>query len=147
MKNGKKASKIERADQKRKAVEYHQAGTGMYVFRNRSPVASLELPKTSADGKKWVEPGQTWRGDSYYMSMVPREATLVESLGETKKEEAKMEDRLILDQPEQITSAGKVEHEAVDELPKIVESSPKDKNYKERLITEDPLAGVTIIKD
>lgn len=147
MKSGKKASRLERADQKRKAVEYHQAGTGMYVFRNRSSVASLELPKPSADGKRWVEPGQTWRGDSYYMSMVPREAILVESLGETKKEEAKMEERLILDQPEQITSAGKVEHEAADEMPKVVESSPKESRAKERLITEDPLAGVTIIRD
>ena len=147
MKSGKKANRLERADQKRKAVEYHQAGTGMYVFRNRSSVASLELPKPSADGKRWVEPGQTWRGDSYYMSMVPREAILVESLGETKKEEAKMEERLILDQPEQITSAGKVEHEATDEMPKVVESSPKENRSKERLITEDPLAGVTIIRD
>lgn len=147
MKSGKKASRLERADQKRRAVEYHQAGTGMYVFRNRSSVASLELPKPSADGKRWVEPGQTWRGDSYYMSMVPREAILVESLGETKKEEAKMEERLILDQPEQITSAGKVEYGAADELPEVVESSPKEGKSKERLITEDPLAGVTIIRD
>jgi hypothetical protein len=147
MKSGKKSNRLERADQKRKAMEYHQAGTGMYVFRNRSSVASLELPKPSADGKRWIEPGQTWKGDSYYMSMVPREAILVESLGDTKKEETKMEERLILDQPEQITSAGKVEHEAADELPKVVESSPEECKSKERLITEDPLAGVTIIRD
>ncbi len=93
MKRGKKANKLERTDQKRKAVEYHQAGTGMYLYRNRSAVASLELPKASADGKKWVEPGQTWRGDSYFMSMVPREATVVESLVEPNKEEAKVEQK------------------------------------------------------
>jgi hypothetical protein len=147
MKRGKKANKLERTDQKRKAVEYHQAGTGMYLYRNRSAVASLELPKASADGKKWVEPGQTWRGDSYFMSMVPREATVVESLVEPNKEEAKVEQKLILDQPEQVTSSGKVEHDVADELPKVVESSPKEGKSKERLITEDPLAGVTIIRD
>ena len=147
MKINRKSNKLERADQKRKAVEYHQAGTGMYLFRNRSAVASLDLPKVSADGKKWVGPGQTWKGDSYFMSMVPREAVLVESLCENNKEETKVEERLILDQPEQITSAGKVEHEVADELPKVVESSPKAGKSKERLITEDPLAGVTIIRD
>jgi hypothetical protein len=147
MKSGRKANKLERIEQKRKAVEYHQAGTGMYLFRNRSAVASLDLPKVSADGKKWIGPGQTWKGDSYFMSMVPREAVLVESLCENNKEETKVEERLILDQPEQITSAGKVEHEVSDELPKVVESSPKAGKSKERLITEDPLSGVTIIRD
>jgi hypothetical protein len=147
MKNGRKANKLERAEQKRKAVEYHQAGTGMYLFRNRSAVASLDLPKVSADGKKWIGPGQTWKGDSYFMSMVPREAVLVESLCENNKEETKVEEKLILDQPEQITSSGKVEHAVADDLPKVVESSPKEPKSKERLITEDPLAGVTIIRD
>jgi hypothetical protein len=147
MKNGRKANKLERAEQKRKAVEYHQAGTGMYLFRNRSSVASLDLPKVSADGKKWIGPGQTWKGDSYFMSMVPREAVLVESLCENNKEETKVEEKLILDQPEQITSSGKVEHGVSDDLPKVVESSPEESKKKERLITEDPLSGVTIIRD
>lgn len=147
MKRGKKASKLERTEQKKLAVEYHQAGTGMYVFRNRSAVASLELPKVSADGKKWVDPGATWRGDSYYLSMVPREAVLVESLCEQKKEETKMEDKLILDQPDHVTSAGKVEYTAVGEDMPINEGVPQETKTKERLLTEDPLAGVTIIRD
>jgi len=144
--SGKKSNRLERAEQKRKAIEYHQAGTGMYLFKNRSSVASLELPKVSADGKKWVEPGQTWKGDSYYLSMVPRDAVLVESLCEQVKEE-KMEDKIILDQPDQITAEGKVEHRANKEQLDIVESDPKVAKAKERLLTEDPLAGVTIIRD
>lgn len=147
MRRGKKVTRLDRADQKRKAVEYHQAGTGMYLFRNRSSVASLELPKVSADGKRWVEPGQTWKGDSYYLSMVPREAVLVESLCQDKKEEAKMEEKLILDQPEQVTAAGRVEHTVSDEIMPVNEAAPQDTKAKERLITEDPLAGVTIIRD
>lgn len=144
---GKKANKLERTDQRRKAMEYHQAGSGMFLFRNRSSVASLELPKASADGKKWVQPGQTWKGDSYFLSMVPREAVLVETLSEQKKEE-NMPEKLILDQPDQVTASGKVEHAvARDDLP-INETTPhEDKPGKEKLLTEDPLAGVTIIRD
>ena len=147
MKTNKKSNKLERADQKRKSVEYHQAGTGMYIFRNRSSVASLALPKPSADGKKWVEPGQTWKGDSYYMSMVPREAILVESLCETIKEEVKVQEKLILDQPDQITSGGRVEHAVADENAQINEAPQEERKSKEKLLTEDPLAGVTIIRD
>lgn len=144
-----KSTRLERNAQKKRVIEHRQAGTGMYVFRNRSQVASLELPKPSSDGKRWVGPGETWRGDSYYLSMVPKEATLVESLCEQKKEETKMDNKLILDQPDQITAGGKVEHEAPrDDLP-IVEEAPNEPKpkAKDRLITEDPLAGVTIIRD
>lgn len=142
-----KANKFERTDQRRKAMEYHQAGTGLFLFRNRSSVASLELPKASSDGKKWVEPGQTWKGDSYFLSMVPREAVLVETLSEQKKEE-KMPEKLILDQPDQVTTSGRVEHTVAQEDLPINEATPHDdKPGKERLLTEDPLAGVTIIRD
>lgn len=143
-----KGTKTERTEQKRKATEYHQAGTGMYVFRNRSSVASLELPKPSADGKKWVAPGQTWKGDSYFLKMVPREATLVEAIQEQQKED-KVPEKLILDQPDQITSSGKVEHSVVGGEMQINEVGSEETNVKpkERLITEDPLAGVTIIRD
>lgn len=147
MKRGKKTNRLERAEQKRLAVEYHQAGTGMYLFRNRSKVASLELPKVSSDGKKWVDPQGTWKGDSYFLSMVPKDAVLVESLCEEKKEEIKMAEKLILDQPDQVTTAGRVEHTVSAEDMPIVESSPQETKTKERLITEDPLAGVTIIRD
>lgn len=147
MKRGKKVNKLERAEQKRRAVEYHQAGTGLYLFRNRSKVASLELPKISSDGKKWVEPQGTWKGDSYYLSMVPKDAVLVESLCVENKEETKMAEKLILDQPDQVTTAGKVEHTvAVEDIP-MNEAVPQENKSKEKLITEDPLAGVTIIRD
>lgn len=147
MKRGKKTNRLERAEQKRRTVEYHQAGTGLYLFRNRSKVASLELPKPSADGKKWVDPEGTWKGDSYFLSMVPREAVLVESLCEANKEESKMPEKLILDQPDQVTAAGKVEHAVSAEDATITEAAPQETRTKERLITEDPLAGVTIIRD
>jgi hypothetical protein len=119
------------------------------LFRNRSDVASLELPKPSSDGKKWVGPKETWEGDSYFLSMIPKEAALVKVILEpqTENKEENMEKKLILDQPDQVTTAGKVEHKvAQGDLP-LNETTPQDTNEKERLLTEDPLAGVTIIRD
>lgn len=143
-----KGTKIERKEQKRKAIEYHQSGTGMYVFRNRSSVASLELPKPAADGKKWIAPGGTWKGDSYFLKMVPKEATLVEAI-HTEQKEDKVAEKLILDQPDQITSSGKVEHSVLSQEIQINEVGSEETKVgsKEKLITEDPLSGVTIIRD
>lgn len=165
-KTNKKVSKLERTQQKKDILEYHQHGEGLFLFRNRSEVASLELPKVSKDGKKWVQPKETWEGDSYFFSMVPREAILVKTIEnpqkkpepvveviveskeakkKPKKKEKKMEEKLILDQPDQVTKTGKVEHKVQDDLP-LNEASPQDES-KEKLLTEDPLAGVTIITD
>jgi hypothetical protein len=155
-KPNKKVNKIERAQQKKQAIEYYQKGTGLYLFRNRSVVSSLELPKISHDGKKWVKPNETWQGDSYFLQMVPKEAIIVQSLEAPKNEnvelpinEAKeniMEEKLILDQPDQVTKTGKVEHAVEKELP-LTETAPTTEENKEKLLTEDPLAGVTIIRD
>jgi hypothetical protein len=140
----KKVTKLERTQQKKQTLDYYQKGTGLYLFRNRNASASLELPKPSKDGKKWVEPNGTWEGDSYFLSMVPKEAVLVRALAEENKE-VKMENKLILDQPEQITRTGKVEHNVSDDLP-LNEADPREAE-KEKLLTEDPMSGVTIIRD
>lgn len=142
-----KITKIERTAEKKRIIEHRQHGEGLYLYRNRNSSASLELPKPSNDGRRWVEPNGTWEGDSYFMSMIPREAILVRAISEPKKEEIKMEDRLILDQPDQVTKAGKVEHKLKEELP-INETAPEaSSEEKEKLLTEDPLSGVTIIRD
>ena len=140
----KKVTKIERTQQKKQTLDYYQKGTGLYLFRNRNASASLELPKASKDGKRWVEPNGTWEGDSYFLSMVPREAILVRTLAEENKEE-KVENKLILDQPEQVTKTGKVEHKVLEDLP-LNEADPNGAE-KEKLLTEDPMSGVTIIRD
>lgn len=139
-----KKTKLERSIEKKETIAYVQKGTGLFLFRNKNKTASLELPKPSKDGKKWIEPNGTWEGDSYFLSMVPKEATVVKSLVETK--EVKMEEKLILDQPDQVTKEGKIEHKIKDDLP-LNEDAPQEQEQKEKLLTEDPLAGVTIIRD
>lgn len=158
MKKPKKVNKYERTQQRKQALEYYQSGEGLYLFRNRSSVASLELPKVSKDGKRWVQPNDTWEGDSYFLTMVPREAVLVKTISEPIKttneqvninesKENVMEEKLILDQPDQVTNTGKVEHSVKNDLP-LTENPKKDEDKsKEKLLTEDPLAGVTIIRD
>lgn len=153
-KSSKKVNKYERTQQRKQIIEYYQGGEGLYLFRNRSSVASLELPKISKDGKRWVQPNETWEGDSYFLSMVPKEAVIVKTITEPVKSEAimnenkenKVEEKLILDQPDQVTKTGKVEHSANEELP-LTENPKQDEKSKEKLLTEDPLAGVTIIRD
>jgi hypothetical protein len=148
-KTNKKVNKIERIQQKKQILQYYQEGFGLYLFRNRSNFASLELPKVSKDGKKWVQPNETWEGDSYFLSMVPKEAIMVKVLEEpiNESKEKKMEEKLMLDQPDQVTKTGKVEHSVEADLP-LTEVGPQEEiKNKEKLLTEDPLEGVTIIRD
>jgi hypothetical protein len=142
-----RSTRLERANEKKMIIEKKQSGEGLYLFRNRNSAASLELPKPSKDGRRWIEPNATWEGDNYFFTMIPENAVLVKTISEPKKEEVNMEEKLILDQPEQITKAGKVEHKVAKGLP-LNETAPDlDAESKERLLTEDPLAGVTIIRD
>lgn len=147
----KKLSKIERNQIKKEYIEYHQKGDGLYLFKNKSSFASLELPKISKDGKKWIEPNGTWQGDNYFFKMVPKEAILVKTISEPEpsKQENKMEEnKLILDQPDQVTEKGKVEHIVPNSELKLNENTPQEENEtKEKLLTEDPLSGVTILRD
>lgn len=146
-KNSKKLTKIERNQVKKEYIEYHQKGEGLYLFKNRSNIASLDLPKVSADGKKWVGPNETWKGDSYFFKLMPKEAILVETISEPKKENV-MENKLLLDQPDQVTQKGKIEH-VISEPAIALNENPetKQEEIKDTLLTEDPLAGVTILRD
>lgn len=150
MKKKDKKTRSERTQINKEIVEYKQSGTGLYLFKNRSSIATLDLPKKSFDGKKCIGPNETWEGDSYYFTMIPREAVLIKTILDPKKEDVQMtEEKLLLDQPDQVTEEGKVEHvvpannENLNEIKK--ESEIKDK--KDALLTEDPLSGVTIICD
>lgn len=148
-KSNKKVNKLERQIQKKQTIEYYQNGVGLYLYRNRSNFASLELPKVSKDGKKWIQPNETWEGDSYFLSMVPKEAVIVKTLEEpiNESKETKVAEKLILDQPDQVTKTGKVEHSVEGDLPLNETNPEKNTKAKEKLLTEDPLSGVTIIRD
>jgi hypothetical protein len=154
-------NKKEKSELKKNNLEKSQMGEGLFVFQNRSSQATLQLPKTSFDGKKWIGPNQTWKGDSFFLKMIPREAFLVKTLispdEQKQKEEERImaENKLLLDQPDQVTQEGKIEHVVeTGDVVELNEGSTKKKKKKNEnvnnpntLLTEDPIAGVTIIRD
>ena len=114
-------------------------------------------------GNKYINPGAEFEGDSYFMSLVPKEAVLVRVVDvpekvvreqveeEFKQDVEKMKEevvseKLILDQPDQVTNEGKVEHVVSNEpKPLNEEGAQENEVSKEVLLTEDPLDGVKII--
>lgn len=115
-------------------------GKGLFIYRNNTN-GDLTLPKPDVDGNKTVAPRATWKGDDYFMFMVKtHEATLVETLQGVEM------DKLILDQPDQVTEKGQVEHVVVRETKPINEVFPEDEVEQKRvLINERPIDGVEII--
>lgn len=145
-------TKLERMNLHKEKVEFHTQGEGLFRFRNRHN-ATLALPKPAADGTKVVGPRGEWEGDSYFLKMIPREATLVATLRHPQPpqmEDVVMEQKLILDQPDQVTTSGQIEHimptqpvvAPLNEQPGAPAPKPS-----ERLLNEDPMDGVTILRD
>ena len=134
-------------------VEFYTHGSGMYVYRNRTK-AVLELPKTSADGKKTVGPDEEWQGDSYYMYMVQPPAneavlvSVVEQGPQPEQQEKKMDEKLILDQPDKVTVEGTVEIVAAAAKAKPMNETnpaPTGVPHKDTLLCDDASEGVEII--
>ena len=161
MKRRRIPSRVEKLADKKAVIEHRQKGTGHYVFRNKSDSATLLLAKPALNGSKHVAAGAEFEGDSYFMSLVPREAVLVKIVSvpeknvreqvevetaEVKTEETMPKEKLLLDQPDQVTDQGKVEQVAnTDDTVKPLHETPQPEGDKEVLLTEDPLDGVKII--
>jgi len=146
-----KTTRLEKIASKKEKIDYHQKGTGRYVYKNKSS-GTLNLPKAGLNGEKHVPVGGEWEGDSYFMYMVGKEATISRILESperkvkpAKPEETMSEEKLILDQPDQVTDQGKVEHVCCDPQKQLNEGCPNEEDKKDVLLREDPLDGVKII--
>lgn len=149
----------EALQKKRQKDLCQQQSKDLFTFRN-STKATLILPTTSADGKDYIEPGKTWKGDERFMDLVARhEATLVDApvVNESvevpqKSKKAKgekkpmSEEKLILDQPEEVTVEGTVEH-VKSGRGKKSKKNESTEGQNDVLLVEDPLQGVEILKD
>lgn len=143
----KKLNKFESKQARETQLKQIYHGEGLYVYRNRTN-GDLTLPKPTTHGIKVVRPNQEWEGDNYYMSLVPQEAVLVRVLitPTQERENLKMEEqKLILDQPDMVTSDGQVEH-VVTKKPQVLSEAPVD-SQTDILINEDPMDGVQILRD
>jgi hypothetical protein len=140
-------NRIQRGEDRRQRTANVQKGEGLYVFRN-STKGDLQLLKTSADGKKNVRPLEEFRGDSYLMQHVKNhEAIIVECIISPDQERTNNMNKLILDQPDRVTTQGKTEV-VVSDIPtpvKLNEVPVEGKNPQDVLINENPIDGVQII--
>ena len=147
--------KISRADkkinQKNKFIQY-MSGSGVFVYENNTD-ADLNLPKPTSTGTRTIGPRKRFQGDSYYLTWVGSPMNLLRFIEEivpkdnplktlNESETNKMNDnKLILDQPEIVTSQGQVEHVVVNESPDQDSSEKKT----EILLNESPIEGLEII--
>jgi len=147
--------KISRADkkinQKNKFIR-DMSGSGVFVYENNTD-ADLNLPKPTSTGTRTIGPRKRFQGDSYYLTWVGSPMNLLRFIEEivpkdnplktlNESETNKMSDnKLILDQPETVTSQGQVEHVVVNESPDQDSSEKKT----EILLNESPIEGLEII--
>lgn len=113
-----------------------------YIFQNNTN-GDLNLPKPAKDGRIKIGVNELFEGDKYFLGLVNPPLNLLKYIG--KKNEEKMAESLILDQPDVITSNGKVEQIVADDS--IIKKENENKNKKEILLTEQPIDGVEIIID
>ncbi len=131
-----------------------------HIFQNHRN-HEYTLAKESLCGKKVLRPKETFKGDDYFITFVRLgelkiletfEAPAVnttETLNESNTQGAPME-KLILDQPNKVTTQGTVEH-VVSEQPKAVKvQNINDANQngleEDVLLVENPMAGIDIVK-
>ena len=149
----KKKNKYELRADHRERLTRSLIGDGLYLYQNRSEIADLQLPKPNSKGNRYVGPKEQFLGDSYFKQMIKsNELILVEVVTPGVDEmpipiqEVAVEEKLILDQPDQVTDQGKVEH-VVRKSPtptKPANESSQNPGNREVLLVEDPMAGVTI---
>jgi hypothetical protein len=142
-----KLNKHEAREYRKRKKAFDLRGEGLYVYRNASSDADLMLPKPAANNVRVVGPLQEFQGDNYFMQLVEsNQARLVRVLMTPEQEkDTKMEEKLILDQPDIITEAGKVEHVVAEPEKPLNETPVNDPPLQEEvLLNEDPLDGVVM---
>ena len=163
MKYKPKMNKIERRQFQAAKLANDLSGTGLYIYENNTD-GDLKLPKATASGVRMVGPRKRFQGDSYFMKLVGNPMNLLRLVEEvipmktTSQIAAEIEGRnlaenkqmsnqkLILDQPDTITTKGKVEHIVNTDTPvQNLNDSANAKN-PDVLLNENPLDGVAIIK-
>lgn len=160
MRKGPKLTKYERREVNAEKLKNNMGGSGIYIYENNTD-GDLKLPKATESGLRMIGPRKRFQGDSYFMSWVGNPMNLlrlvevVQAKGSQEQEVQTIseevmsnEKKLILDQPDTITSAGKVERVVIspDQKPLNDSTNPTGQPKKsDVLLTEDPLDGVEII--
>ncbi len=145
-----KKERFEKIAMQKLRSENSLKGNGLYVFQNNTK-GDLYLPKPPSEGAsrliKPVDPkvpnsGQ-FQGDSYFMNMVKtHELRLVREV--VSANEGRMEEKLILDQPDTVKDKGKVE-QVLQRKEILIQESENDSDNPEVLLNENPMDGIEIL--
>lgn len=129
-------------------------GSGLFVFENNTN-ADLKLPKITLSGMRSVRPKEQFQGDSYYLKWVGPPMGLLKlvkqlvpqnnSSNKAQEQETMNESKLILDQPDTVTTKGKIEH-VVSQPNQIINDSNQNEPSQDVLLVEGPIDGVEIFK-
>lgn len=127
MKYQEKMNRYEKKQLQEKILDEALAGEGLYLYENNSD-ADLTLPRPTQSGRREIGGREQFQGDDYYMQLVrtgflrlikelqpPTPAappqTNIQEQNEVTMTEQKQE-KLILDQPDTVTTEGTVENVA-----------------------------------
>jgi len=131
-------------------AQQHVEGDTIYTFENHR-THDFSLPKKSFDGKSLIPPKGKFKGDAYFLMFLKTgDVRLVSAepyINESKKENDMQ--KLILDQPDRVTSHGKTESVVVDTpTQQVLTETPTKVNAPapDVLLVENPLDGIDIIK-
>ncbi len=140
-----KLNKLERRANRAAMMKEAMSGEGLYVYANNTK-GELDLPKSTASGKKRVMPGEQFQGDNYFMQLVrSHDLRFIREIISPEQERQQMaEQKLLLDQPDRVTNQGHVEHVVENPKKQLNEGQP-NKEQKPVLLTEDPMDGVEIL--
>lgn len=151
--------------EKKQILDNKLSGKGIYIYENFRD-SEFMLPRPTHKGLRTVPAKTQFEGDSHYLSLVEtREIKLIkiiksieqveaeerDKLNPTVKEEV-MEKKLILDQPDIVTTKGTIEHVVEDTVAPekkkpLNDSTVKEntKKSKSKLLTEDPISQIEVI--
>lgn len=136
-----KFTRYEKKEIKEHNVAEAMSGGGVYIYENSSSTADLQLPRATRSGLRKIGPNQQFQGDDYYMQLV-RTGMLkcinVVQTAEQEKEALMEEQKLIVDQPDRITTRGQVEHVVQQDVPKQKLNEDEKQPVSDVLLNESP---------
>lgn len=124
------------------------SGKGVYIYENNTN-ADLMLPKLNMDNKKFVGPHKIFKGDNYFLRLVKTNELKLIQVIDNGEEKPMNENKLILDQPDIVKSAGKIEHVQTSSNVPMNDSNnnliddPDEK--KDILLNENPSGSIEIV--
>lgn len=150
-------NRLEMKLQHQQTLERKLKGEGLYEFQNRS-TGEFMLPKPAADGRRRIPGHGKFEGDSYFMQYVKSNHLIlikeITSIDQQRKDKIMNEQKLILEQPTRVTTAGKTEQV---QLPPPGQPAPKPSKAEKKvneaakqpaapppdvLLNENPVDGI-----